>query len=369
MKTVDCKKYIGLMSGTSMDGIDTVIAEFNPLKLIATHYTPIPNSLKTEILHLCRPGNDKIHRMGNIDTRLGILFAESCKNILQKSGVSTDEIVAIGSHGQTIRHIPNEKHAFTMQIGDPNRIAALTGITTVADFRRRDMALGGQGAPLTPAFHHHFFSTKTEHRWIVNIGGIANITLLSPQQNQPAVGFDTGPGNTLLDAWCQLHLNKPFDAKGDWAASGKIDQPLLGKLLADPYFHQAPPKSTGREYFNLSWLKKQLQGKERPADIQATLLELTARTILESMKISLDYKNIVLICGGGARNKALMNRLHQLCAPAEVTDTARFGIHPDWIEATCFAWFAHQTLQRQPINLTTVTGSKHATILGGVYFA
>ena len=245
--------YIGLISGTSMDAVDAVLVNLaaEPLQLIATHSEPISEKLKCSLLNLCQPGENAINRMGHTDIELGQLFAKSCLTLLKKAKVTAKDIHAIGSHGQTIRHMPNATLPFTLQIGDPNTIAAMTHITTVADFRRRDMALGGQAAPLAPAFHHYLLRDANENRWVLNIGGIANVTFLASDAKQPTIGFDTGPGNTLLDAWCFQHLGKPFDDAGNWASGGSVHSELLSRFLADPYFHLAPPKSTGREYFNL----------------------------------------------------------------------------------------------------------------------
>lgn len=361
--------YIGLMSGTSVDGIDAALVDLtdeNPA-LLNTHYVPYNQELREEILGLCAPGNNEIERLGKLDITLGKAFARATKELISKQSLTASEIKAIGSHGQTIRHHPHDPMRFTLQIGDPNIIAAETGITTVADFRRKDLACGGQGAPLVPAFHKQIFSSKTCDRAIVNIGGIANITLLN---NDSILGFDTGPGNTLLDSWVHLHHGVAHDASGNWAKEGSVRADLLTQLLNDPYFHRTPPKSTGREYFNLTWLNTHLGNKKySPADVQATLVELTASSILMAIKQYLNSGEI-FICGGGAKNDYLMMRLQTLAAPSfEVASTQKYGVHPDWVEATAFAWLAKETLHHRPGNLPSVTGARQFTVLGGVYFA
>lgn len=363
--------YIGLMSGTSADGIDAVLVDFNDKlpKLIATHYTPYSPALRQKILALCRPGNNEIHRLGELDIELAHAFAESVLTLLQQAGVDNNHIKAIGSHGQTIRHSPDPLQRFSLQIGDPNTIAARTGITTVADFRRKDIALGGQGAPLVPAFHHYLFADKKMNRAIVNIGGIANITLLIPQQ-QSIIGFDTGPGNGLLDEWIHQHQQKAHDAGGSWAASGKINQPLLNSMLADNYFHLSPPKSTGREYFNTKWLHQHLSNLTvSNTDVQTTLTELTAATIINAISLHMPQGEIY-VCGGGAHNTYLLDRLQFLATTQfKVMTTEKLGIHPDWVEAIAFAWLASQTVNQRAGNLPSVTGARQAAILGGLYYA
>ena len=356
--------YMGLMSGTSADGIDAALVDFNTLqpKLIATHYNEFTPKLRQTVLDICRPGHDEINRLGELDILLGKEFARAANTLLQHHHINPKHIRAIGSHGQTIRHHPQRQ--FTLQIGDPNIIAAETGITTVADFRRRDMAYGGQGAPLVPAFHQHIFSKKNTHRAVVNIGGIANITLLTSS----VLGFDTGPGNTLLDAWTEKHLQQRCDKNGAWAAQGILNPSLLKNLLDDPFFKLPPPKSTGREYFNLMWLEKYLPANLSAIDVQTTLVELTACSIISAIKNYLSTGEI-LICGGGIHNAFLLERLKTLADPLSVHSTEQAGINPDWVEAIAFAWLAKQTLDKKPGNLIAVTGAKQPTILGGVYYA
>lgn len=365
--------FIGLMSGTSVDGIDAAVVDFNHPrpKLIATDYTPYSPVLRDQILALCYPGENEIERMGELDVILGKAFAAAVNQLLDKHHIARENISAIGSHGQTIRHRPYPPHKFTLQIGDPNTIAAETGITTIADFRRKDMAHGGQGAPLVPAFHQHILASDTINRAVVNIGGIANITLLPKKMEKPLQGYDVGPGNVLLDAWIQENLQKTHDHLGQWGANGNVHEHLLQQLLSDDFFHQPPPKSTGRERFNLPWLSSQLQSigiPLAPVDVQATLADLTAHCILNEIRRHLPDGEI-LICGGGTQNTHLMTRLQTLAAPHFTVDsTEKYGLDPNWIEAMAFAWLAKQTLNHQPGNLPSVTGASQLAILGGVYF-
>jgi anhydro-N-acetylmuramic acid kinase len=359
--------YIGLMSGTSADGIDAALVDFQHAQpqLIATHYVPYPTQIRQAIFDLCQPGADEINRLGVLDVLLGKAFASAANTLLQKNNLTATAVRAIGSHGQTVRHHPTRQ--FSLQIGDPNIIASETGITTVADFRRRDMAHGGQGAPLVPAFHQAIFASDTIDRAIVNIGGIANITLLPAHAPQSILGFDTGPGNTLLDGWVEKHLQKSYDEKGVWAAQGKVDEDLLKNLLSDPFFKMGPPKSTGREHFNFAWLKNFLLPSMSAVNIQATLVELTARTIIDAIKNYFSGGEI-LVCGGGVHNELLMKRLRELAAPLTVDSAFKYGIAPDWVEAIAFAWLAKQTLEKTPGNIPAVTGARKAAILGGVYY-
>jgi anhydro-N-acetylmuramic acid kinase len=369
------------MSGTSADSIDAVLVDFasTPPKLLAQLEHPIDHTLKNQILQLCNPGDNEIERMGHLDRSLGLHFAQATQQLLAQSGINADQIRAIGSHGQTIRHRPpglqgnDDNLPFTLQIGDPNTLAEITGITTVADFRRRDIAANGQGAPLAPAFHQALFASDSSERFVVNIGGMSNITQLSPEQ--AALGFDTGPGNVLMDGWIYQQRGENYDRDGHWAASGSVHNPLLDKLLSHPFLPLSPPKSTGREAFNLNWLNHLLSEFNEPiasADVQATLLEFTATTITDAISsISKSTKSVqteVFICGGGAFNAQLMHRLTQLSNGYQVQTTRSIGIDPEWVEAMAFAWLAHQTLQRQPGNLQQVTGAQGARILGGIYY-
>jgi len=365
--------YIGLMSGTSADAIDAALIDAeSSFQLIATHTFSLLPSIRQQIHTLSLPNDNEIDRMGALDVELGRLFAQASTELISKSGFNPSHIIAIGSHGQTIRHRPpgSPQGTFTLQIGDPNLIAELTGITVVADFRRRDMAAGGQGAPLVPAFHRAIFHAHKKNRVIVNIGGMANITWL-PAEGQ-TLGFDTGPGNVLMDSWIHSHSGASFDKDGAWAASGVVNQELLATLLSEDYFGLPAPKSTGRESFNRQWLENNIAKLSTPlssADVQATLLELTAITIADSIyKLGNSAKEIY-VCGGGAYNPLLMQRLQNLLHGDKVTSTVELGIDPQWIEAMAFAWLAQQTINHQPGNLREVTGAKREVILGGVYYA
>lgn len=361
--------YVGLMSGTSMDAVDSVVVDFScdPFKLIATHCEPFPLELKQNLLELSEPGFDEINKCGQLDRKIGILFANACQNLLKKAKLTHADIHAIGSHGQTVRHQPYLPQPFTLQIGDPNTIAGLTRITTIADFRRRDIVNGGQGAPLTPSFHNAIFYDTGKNRVVVNIGGISNLTFLDADKNDPLIGYDCGPGNTLLDSWTKKCIQKEYDQDGKWASGGNLHPQLLNQLLSDPYFGLKPPKSTGREYFNLNWLEKQIGNlKIDSVDVQTTLVELTALSISNSIvKSGKQYE--IIICGGGVHNHFLMNRLQELCKPHTVLSANTLGVDPDWIEAIAFAWLAKQTLAGKPGNLPTVTGAKEESILGGIY--
>lgn len=360
--------YIGLISGTSADGIDATLVDLKDTqpKLIASHYSEFTPALRQTILALAQPGHNEINRLGELDILLGKEFAKAANTLLTKNQTNPKEVRAIGSHGQTVRHHPALQ--FTLQIADPNIIATETGITTVADFRRRDMAHGGQGAPLVPAFHQTLFSSRTKNRIIVNIGGIANITLLPADSSQTIIGFDTGPGNNLLDSWIQAETSKHYDEMGAWAAQGTVHQPLLKNLLNDSYFFILPPKSTGPEYFNMTWLKKYLDESIRPIDVQATLVELTAQSITTAIKKYFTAGEI-LVCGGGTHNQYLMQRLQKIAKPFSVDTTQELGVNPDWVEAIAFAWLAKQTLEKKPGNIITVTGAKKPAILGGIWYA
>jgi anhydro-N-acetylmuramic acid kinase len=363
--------YIGLMSGTSADAIDAVLVEFGAQpRLIAKYSEPLSNAIRQQIHALALPAANEIDRMGALDIDLARLFANTSLKLLDQANILPDQVIAIGSHGQTIRHRPpgSPEGCFTLQIGDPNTIAELTGITTVADFRRRDIAAGGQGAPLVPAFHRAIFQTPEQHRVIVNIGGMANLTWL-PKLGL-TLGFDTGPGNALMDEWTLLHTGKRYDESGAWAATGKINQELLNRLLQHSFFALAAPKSTGREAFNRQWLDQALAGINIPAnDVQATLLELTAITISDAITALSTESKAVFVCGGGAYNSHLMRRLQALLTRDKLDTTATLGVNPQWVEAMAFAWLAQQTMSRQPVNLKEVTGANREVILGGVYYA
>lgn len=364
--------YIGLMSGTSLDGIDAALVRFDEQQpeIIATLYLPYTTDTRQLIQALTQPGYDEIQRMTELDQLLANEYAAAVRNLLEKENIRAAKIRAIGSHGQTLRHYPNAKQPTTLQIGDPNLIAELTGITTVADFRRRDMAAGGQGAPLVPAFHENVFHDQQINRVVLNLGGIANITCLPSKRELPVLGFDTGPGNTLMNQWIHAHHNHGHDADGRWAASGSVHQELLTAMLADPYFALPPPKSTGTDYFSPAWITQQLADFTEIAatDVQATLCELTAVSITDAIKQHAPHTDEVLVCGGGVHNDYLMQRLYSNLAGSKIISTAAVGLDPDYIEAIAFAWLAKQTLHHQPGNLPAVTGARHPVVLGGIYY-
>lgn len=361
-------RYIGVMSGTSLDGVDVVLAAIDEHTVAqqASHCHPMPAALKRDILDICQGQTLTLSALGKLDNRLGRLFAEAVQTLLDQTELNPKDIMAIGCHGQTVWHEPVGDAPCTLQIGDNNQIAALTGITTVGDFRRRDIALGGQGAPLVPGFHYALLTHPIERRVVLNIGGIANISLLAP--GVPVRGYDTGPGNMLLDAWIWRRLGQPYDKDAHWAATGHVDMPLLRRMLADPYFAQLAPKSTGREYFNLGWLEKQLIGLPpiAPQDVQATLVELTAVSIADQVLLTGGCERL-LVCGGGARNPQIMARLSALLPGIEVNTTDECGVSSDDMEALAFAWLAARTLSGLPGNLPSVTGARQATILGAIY--
>ena len=361
--------YVGLISGTSLDGIDTVIADFSDGQFTTLDFETYvwPPALQHELKLLCEPGDNEINRSAVADRQVAACFALACNALLERNQLNASNVQLIGSHGQTIRHHPEGQHGFSMQIGDGNTIAAMTDIDVVSDFRRKDIALGGQGAPLVPAFHHAVFSSKQENRVVLNIGGIANISYL-PINGQPddTLGFDTGPGNRLMDAWCKEHTGKNYDENGDWAATGTCHLPLLHSLKNQDYFQQAAPKSTGRELFNLQWLQQSLQVQPEhitPEDVQATLLELTALTIANDIK-RLNAVDSVYVCGGGAHNQQLLKRLAEYLPECKVSTTEELGIHPDAVEALAFAWLAWAWQNNVPGNVPKVTGASRPAVLG-----
>jgi len=361
--------FIGLMSGTSIDAIDAALIDFaDQPKLIATHSHPIEPKLRQQLLMLSEGCHNELTMMLMLDHQMGNLFADAALQLLKKTEVNASDICSIGSHGQTIRHYPET--GCSLQIGDGNLIAERTGITTVADFRRRDLAAGGEGAPLVPAFHNAVFRSSKQDRVIVNIGGIANITHLPAGPNGVVSGFDTGPGNMLMDGWAMRHLKQPFDQNGDWGKQGEVDQALLQLMMADPFFLLPPPKSTGREHFNLEWLNHQLDTLAEaptPESVQATLCQLTASSIAQAIKQYCPQSEAAFICGGGARNEMLMQRIQNELPSHQITSTEELGIHPDWVEAIAFAWLAKQTLAGKPGNLPAVTGASHPVVLGATY--
>lgn len=365
--------YLGLMSGTSLDGIDAAVVDLSARtpRVIAAHTHPYAAELRSELLTLAQGGSsEEVELLGRLDRWLGELFAEAALALLHQHNLAPGAIRAIGSHGQTVRHRPAGPAPFTLQIADPNLIAERTGITTVADFRRRDMAAGGQGAPLVPAFHASCFRDPREDRAVLNLGGMANLTLLPADPQQPVRGFDTGPGNVLLDAWIGRQRGETCDRNGAWASSGRTHPSLLDRLLQDEYFSAPPPKSTGREQFNLAWLERRLAGIEcTPQDVQATLVALTAETITRGLRDTAPRTQRMLVCGGGVHNVALMTALDTRLPDVKVESTATHGLDPDWIEAAAFAWMARETLAGHPSNVPSVTGACGPRILGGIYRA
>ncbi len=362
----DGPHFVGLMSGTSADSIDAVVARITngKVSLVASESHAISNELRTRIFDLTSSGSKELVRAGTLDAEMGELFAKAALSVINKAGLAPTDIAAIGSHGQTLRHAPDAPWPYTLQVGDPNRIAERTGITTVADFRRRDMAAGGQGAPLVPAFHAAAFAKPGAATAVVNIGGIANVSLIDSQGQ--VRGFDTGPGNTLMDYWIGVCWGDRFDRDGAWAATGQVDEELFERMAGDAYFARQPPKSTGVDYFNEAWLEQYIYDKRQPEQfVQRTLLELTARSIADALRTqSLER---VAICGGGAHNGVLMERLAALLDPIEVTTTATLGIDPDWVEAAAFAWLAQRTLASLPGNEPAVTGASGYRVLGAIY--
>jgi len=363
------------MSGTSADSIDAALVDFSGKQPQLKHYIELPlaDSVRQQILTLMQPGDDEIERLGRLDHQLGHAFAQAVQALLSASSTPASHIRAVGSHGQTLRHRPpgTTQHPFTLQIGDANIIAEETGICTIADFRRRDIAAGGQGAPLVPAFHQAVFSSAEESRVIANIGGISNITLLTGNRLQ---GFDTGPGNTLMDAWTHEQQGERYDHDGQWASTGRANRELVEQLLQHDFFQLMPPKSTGREDFNLNWLKQQVELLDSPlqaADVQASLLEVTAQSLVGGIKQQAPNTEAIYLCGGGAFNSQLLKCIETTAQSAglklTVRTTSALGIAPESVEATAFAWLAQQTLENLPGNNPATTGARREVILGGVY--
>ncbi len=358
--------FLGLISGTSADSIDAVLAGFEPgTRIVAQQTHAWPPALRQRIVALARSeARISLDELGQLDALIADQFALATHSLMEQSGIDRQQVRAIGSHGQTVCHRPRSEPPFTLQLGDPARIAEQTGIDVIADFRRADMAADGQGAPLLPVLHQALLASPDETRVVLNLGGIANITVLAP--GNPVLGFDTGPANCLLDAWIQRHLDQAQDNNGAWAASGQVDAALLARCLDEPYFRLPPPKSTGREEFNLDWLSSRLDDVSAPADIQATLLALTVRTVTDSIAAHAPGAVSVIACGGGVHNAALMATLAKALAPARLQTTADYGIDPDFIEATAFAWLARQRLLQLPGNLPSVTGARGPRVLGTI---
>lgn len=365
--------YVGLMSGTSLDGVDGVLVDFSGTapQLLGHASTPIPAKLAAELLALNSAGANELHRAALASNALVRLYARVVDDLLAQSGSPAARVVAIGAHGQTVRHQPQafDGTGYTLQLNNPALLAELTGIDVVADFRSRDVAAGGQGAPLVPAFHQAVFGIAGATVAALNIGGIANLTVIGPQLAGDVLGFDCGPGNALMDAWCQQHLAQPYDAGGAWAASGQVHPGLLQGLLDEPYFMQPAPKSTGRDLFNAAWLSEKLAPLQHlnPADVQATLTELTACACAESVKRYATESQSLIVCGGGAFNTHLMGRLQALLPSIDVISSQARGIPPQQVEAAAFAWLARKTMRRETGNLEKATGARGARILGSIY--
>lgn len=355
------------MSGTSLDGIDAVLVDLSNSQptLLAKHYHPFDETLKKTLLALHQPTHNELHTALTTGNQLARLYAQSILPLLPAADVSAAQISAIGCHGQTIRHCP--EHGYTLQIGNAALLAELSGMTVVSDFRSRDLAAGGQGAPLVPAFHDKIMRHPQHHRVIINIGGISNLTNLPP--DAATSGFDCGPGNLLMDAWCMQHLGQAYDHNGSWAASGKILPALLSQMLDDVFFALPPPKSSGRDLFNIGWLQDKLQGNERAEDVQTTLLELTCLSIMQAIRQYCAGASEIYLCGGGAHNQTLHSRLVNLLPDCSIQNSSALGVDSDYLEAIAFAWLAQQTLQAQPANLPLVTGARHPCVLGAIHHA
>jgi len=366
----DTRLWLGLSSGTSVDGIDAALLHFDAAgspQVLAARTVAYEPGLREEILALSQATVAvDLDRVGHLDHRIGAAFARAALDLLRADDIQASDVAAIGSHGQTLRHAPQADAPFTWQIGDPNLIAERTGITTVADFRRRDVAAGGQGAPLMPAFHRAMLATCQGDLAVLNLGGIANLTLLP--RDGTVRGFDTGPGNGLMDAWTLERYGAAFDAGGRFAASGRVDEALLERLLADPYFRLPPPKSSGRDHFHLGWLRQHLGDRAlTDADVLASLLECTARSIVAALRRHLPAARRLLACGGGVHNVSLMRRLAELLPEVRVATTAQIGVDPDFVEAAGFAWLARQTLAGRTGNVPEVTGARGPRVLGVIH--
>lgn len=372
------KLYLGIMSGTSLDGVDLALVDFeNGAKLMASDFVPMPEALRADLSVLLKSGETSLQKLGEIDHRLGVLYTDCVNKFLAKNKLKPSQIEAIGCHGQTIWHVPQGDFPFTMQIGDMNIVSARTGITTVGDFRRKDMAMGGQGAPLVPAFHEAVFARPNQFTVVLNIGGISNISVLDPKSE--TIGYDVSVGNALMDSWIEKHLGKRYDKNAEWAKTGEVISELLAEMLSEPFLQLPPPKSTGRELFNLAWLEKQfanLTAKStassvtnfKPEDIQYTLAEFTAQSITRELS---QWKNepnkVLLVCGGGARNPLLMERFNVLLPDWHVGTTNDYGVDVDYVEAVAFAWLAYCRMENLPSNMPSVTGASQAVSLGVIF--
>ncbi|WP_288319864.1 anhydro-N-acetylmuramic acid kinase [uncultured Haemophilus sp.] len=370
--------YLGIMSGTSLDGVDLALVDFfEKPNLVASGFVPMPEDLRANLAELLKSGETSLQKLGEIDHHLGVLYADCVNDFLVKNQLEASQITAIGCHGQTVWHAPQGNFPFTMQIGDMNLVAARTGITTVGDFRRKDMAMGGQGAPLVPAFHEAVFARPNQFTVVLNIGGISNISVLDPKSE--TIGYDVSVGNALMDSWIEKHLGKRYDKNAEWAKTGEVISELLVEMLSEPFLQLPPPKSTGRELFNLAWLEKQfanLTAKSpassvanfKPEDIQYTLAEFTAQSITRELS---QWKNepnkVLLVCGGGARNPLLMERFNVLLPDWHVGTTNDYGVDVDYVEAAAFAWLAFQRMENLPSNMPSVTGASQAVSLGVIF--
>ena len=355
------------MSGTSLDGIDVALADFNssPPSLLHSFYLPYSKDLRTRLLELHQSGPDELHRAAMLGNELSRCYADAVAGLLSGSRVAAREVIAIGCHGQTVRHCPQPARGYTIQLFNPALLAELTGITVVADFRSRDIAAGGEGAPLVPAFHRALFRHPERHRIIINIGGICNLTSLPPEGE--VVGYDCGPGNILMDAWCLRHTGESYDENGSWAKSGAVIDRLLERFLVLPFFSLSFPKSAGREQFNLAWLESCLAGNEKPEDVQATLLQLTVQSIARSVLKYFPDATELYLCGGGARNGTLVMQLRSAMPGKTIELTDKLGVSADWLEAFAFAWLAKQAVCKLPVSLSSVTGARGPRVLGAIY--
>ena len=365
------ERFIGLMSGTSLDGVDGVLADLDAgrVAVLAHASVPFPDALRAELLALNTPGDNELHRAALAANGLARLYADVVRQLLNDTACSTADVTAIGAHGQTLRHQPGavDGVGYTLQLNNPALLAELSGIDVVADFRSRDVAAGGQGAPLVPAFHRAVFGQVHKTLAVLNIGGISNLSVL-PADGGTVLGFDCGPGNALMDHWCRLHTGQPFDDGGRWAASGRVDPLLLARMRAEPFFAQPPPKSTGRDLFHPGWLDAVLgDAPLDPVDVQATLTELTASACAHDVRVYGSDASALIVCGGGALNDHLMGRLAALLPKLTVCSSAERGMPPQQVEAAAFAWLARATLRREPGNLASVTGARGARVLGAIY--
>lgn len=361
--------YIGLMTGTSMDAVDTVLVDIKhgqTTRLVGSYEQPLPDEFRASINHVCDATQDSVDHVARLDLQLADLYAECIRSLLEQTAIKAEQVMAIGSHGQTIRHCPDCQPAYSVQIGNAARLVELTGITTVNNFRQRDMAAGGQGAPLAPLFHHHLFSQLDRTIVCINLGGIANISIL--RANGEIEGFDTGPANTLMDQWVMQQQQQRYDENAAWASSGTINQALLEKLLEEPWLKRPPPKSTGPELFNLQWLQPYLDDIDAgPADVQSTLCEFSAVTIANAIAGNASDAQAAVLCGGGAYNPLLVERIQHHLPNLPISDSSHSGIKPEWIEACMFGWLAYRALNGLTGNVPRVTGASHEVILGAIY--